>query len=221
MPDFGFVGPSYEAPSIYQDDQECINFRPEIDPLKQPGQYGVIALYPTPGLVSKVTLNYAEVRGMRNVSGNQYMVVVCGGYVYVLNQALTPTLIGQLNTNTGIVGITDNGINVYIVDGAYRYTWRISNPNSANFTGSVSGTTLNVTKIKSGTLAVGQQLFGPGVTAETVMPDSSLAEENSYKAAMKSVYQTPAGVPNTVTSIPDNAAEILGNATTWGPYRMD
>jgi hypothetical protein len=47
------------------------------------------------------------------------------------------------------------------------------------------------------------------------MPDSSLAEENSYKAAMKSVYQTPAGVPNTVTSIPDNVAEILDNATTW------
>jgi hypothetical protein len=169
MPDFGFVGPSYEAPSIYQDDQECINFRPEIDPLKQPGQYGVIALYPTPGLVTKVTLNYAEVRGMRNVSGGQYMVVVCGGYVYVLNSALTPTMIGQLNTNTGIVGITDNGLNVYIVDGAYRYTWRISNPASASFTGSVSGTTLTVTQVKSGTLAVGQQLFGPGVTAETII----------------------------------------------------
>ena len=41
MPDFGFVGPSYEAPSIYQDAQECINFRPEIDALKQPGQRGV------------------------------------------------------------------------------------------------------------------------------------------------------------------------------------
>ena len=169
MPDFGFVGPSYEAPSIYQDDQECINFRPEIDPLKQPGQYGVIALYPTPGLLTKATLNYAEVRGMRNVSGGQYLVVVCGGYVYVLNQALTPTLIGQLNTSTGIVGITDNGINVYIVDGAYRYTWRISNPSSATFTGSISGTTLNITQMKSGTVAVGQQLFGPGITAETII----------------------------------------------------
>jgi hypothetical protein len=31
MPDFGFVGASYEAPSIYQDAQECINFYPEID----------------------------------------------------------------------------------------------------------------------------------------------------------------------------------------------
>ena len=170
MPDFGFVGPSYEAPSIYQDAQECINFRPEIDPLKQPGQNGVVALYPTPGLTNKVTLfNTAEVRGMRQVSGGQYMVVVCGQYVYVLNSTFTPTLIGTLNSSSGMVGITDNGLNVYIVDGSYRYTWRISNPNSAQFIGYTSGTTLYVTSMKSGTLAVGQQLFGIGVTAETVI----------------------------------------------------
>ena len=169
MPDFGFVGPSYEAPSIYQDDQECINFRPEIDPLKQPGQYGVIALYPTPGLVTKLTLNYAEVRGMRNVSGGNYMVIVCGSYVYAVNTALTPTLIGQLNSTTGIVGITDNGTNVYIVDGVYRYTWRISNPASASFIGYITGTTLYVTLMKNGTIAAGQQLLGLGITSGTII----------------------------------------------------
>ena len=169
MPDFGFVGPSYEAPSIYQDDQECINFRPEIDPLKQPGQYGVIALYPTPGLVTKLTLNYAEVRGMRNLSGGQYMVIVCGYYVYAVNQELTATLIGTINTNSGIVGITDNGTNLYIVDGTNRYTWRISNPASAEFVGFVSGTTLTVTLMKSGTIAAGQELLGLGVNPETVI----------------------------------------------------
>ena len=36
--DFGFVGAAYTAPSIYQDAQECINFRPEIDPLKVKAQ---------------------------------------------------------------------------------------------------------------------------------------------------------------------------------------
>ena len=169
MPDFGFIGPSYEAPSIYQDAQECINFRPEIDPLKQPSQNGVVALYPTPGLTNVLTLNQAQVRGMRTVSGGQYMVVVCGGYVYVVNSSLTPIIVGNLNTATGIVGITDNGQNVYITDGAYRYTWRISNPSSASFIGSVSGTTLTVTKMKSGTIAAGQQLFGAGVTAETII----------------------------------------------------
>ena len=170
MPDFGFIGPSYEAPSIYQDAQECINFRPEIDPLKQPGQNGVVALYPTPGLTTKVTLfNTAEVRGMRTVSGGNYCVAVCGQYVYVLSSTFTPTLIGTLNSSTGIVGITDNGLNVYIVDGSYRYTWRISNPSAAQFIGSTTTTTLTVTSMKSGTLAVGQQLFGVGVSPETVI----------------------------------------------------
>ena len=169
MPDFGFIGPSYEAPSIYQDAQECINFFPEIDPLKEPGTRGVVALYPTPGLTAKVVLNSAEVRGLRTVSGGAQMVAVCGPYVYVMTANFTPTIVGYLNTSTGRVGITDNGVNVYIVDGAYRYTWRISSPTSVNFVGSMSTTTLSVTAVTSGTLAVGQQIFGLGVASETVI----------------------------------------------------
>ena len=169
MPDFGFVGPSYEAPSIYQDAQECINFRPEIDPLKQPGQNGVVALYPTPGLTTKLILDTGEVRGMRTVSGGDYMVAVCGADVYVINSTFTASHIGRLNTSTGIVGITDNGLNVYIVDGSYRYTWRISNPSAAQFIGYITGTTLNVTSMKSGAIAVNQQIFGDGIVAETII----------------------------------------------------
>ena len=170
MADFGFVGPSYEAPSIYQDAQECINFRAEIDPLKQPGQRGVVALYPTPGLTSKIVFqNKEQVRGMRTLSGNNYMVAVVGSYVYVMDSTFAPTLIGQLNSSTGRVGITDNGLNVYIVDGTYRYTWRISNPANASFIGSISGTTLTVVLVKSGTIAVGQSLFGLNLAAETVI----------------------------------------------------
>lgn len=170
MPDFGFVGPSYEAPSIYQDAQECINFFPEIDPLKQPGTRGVVALYPTPGLTTKVVLpNQQEVRGMRTLSGGNTMIAVCGPYVYALTSNLVPSVIGVLNSSSGIVKISDNGINVYIVDGAYRYTWYISSPATAVFTGSVSGTTLTVNSVSSGTLAVGQSLYGVGVLAETVI----------------------------------------------------
>ena len=170
MPEFGFVGPSYEAPSIYQDAQECINFFPEIDPLKEPGTRGVVALYPTPGLTVKAVLpNKQEVRGMHSVSGGEQMIAVCGPYVYALTANLVPSVIGVLNSNSGIVRITDNGINVYIVDGAYRYTWRISAPSTAVFTGSVSGSTLTVSSVSSGTIAVNQQLLGVGVLAETVI----------------------------------------------------
>jgi hypothetical protein len=106
---------------------------------------------------------------MRTVSGGLYMVAVVGPYVYVLTSTLTPTLIGQLNTATGRVGITDNGLNVYIVDGSYRYTWRISTPSAALFTGSISGTTLTVTAVTSGTIGINQALFGLGVTNATVI----------------------------------------------------
>ena len=170
MPDFGFVGSSYEAPSIYQDAQECINFFPEIDPVKQQGERGVIALYPTPGLTLKTLLpNMQEVRALHAVSGGEQMIAVCGSYVYALTANFVPAVIGQLNSSTGIVRITDNGINVYIVDGAYRYTWYISSPASAVFTGSTSGTTLTVASVSSGTIAVGQSLFGIGVLPETVI----------------------------------------------------
>jgi len=168
--DFGFVGPSYEAPSIYQDAQECINWFPEIDPLKQPGDRGVVALYPTPGLSSLVLFqNQEEVRGMVTLSGGDVMVAVCGPYVYAITSNFIPTLVGQLNSNTGRVGITDNGVNVYIVDGLSRYTWRISTPASAVFTASTSGTTLTVTEITNGTIAAGQVLFGVGIAQETVI----------------------------------------------------
>ncbi len=170
MADFGFVGPSYEAPSIYQDAQECINFYPELDPLKQPGERGVAALYPTPGLTALLLFqNQQEIRGMTTLSGGDIMVVVCGPYVYAITASFTTTMVGQLNSSSGRVGITDNGINVYIVDGTNRYTWRISSPSAAVFTGSISGTTLTVTAITNGTIGVDQALFGVNIAQETII----------------------------------------------------
>ena len=170
MPDFGFVGAAYEAPSITQDAQECINFYPEIDPMKAQGERGIIALYPTPGLETVAQFpNQEEVRGIRTLSGGQQVVAVCGDFVYVLEDDLTPKMIGQMNTSAGQVGIVDNGVNVYIVDDSYRYTWYISAPSSAIFTGSISGTTLTVSVMQSGTIAVGQAIFGSGIQQNTVI----------------------------------------------------
>jgi hypothetical protein len=174
MADFGFVGASYEAPSLYQDSQECINWFPEVDPTKAQGSRGVVSLYPTPGLTSVAALSaQAEVRGMRTLSGGQYMVAVCGGYVYLINNTFEPIIIGQLNTETGYIGITDNGINVYIVDGSYRYTWRISEPSTASFKGTISGTTLTVSSYISGTIGVNQALFGLNIPSGTVIVSGS------------------------------------------------
>ena len=106
---------------------------------------------------------------MRTVSGGAYLIAVCGSNVYAVSNTFKPVNIGSLNTSTGIVGITDNGVNVYIVDGSNRYTWRISNPSNAKFNGSISGTTLTVTLMKSGAIAVGQQVLADGILPETVI----------------------------------------------------
>jgi len=211
MPDFGFVGASYEAPSIYQDAQECINFFPEVDPTKPQGDRGVVALYPTPGLSSLVLFqNQQEVRGMVTLSGGSVMVAVCGPYVYALTSNFIPTLVGQLNTSTGRVGITDNGINVYIVDGINRYTWFISSPSSAVFTGSISGTTLTVTAITNGTIAAGQSLFGVGVTSETVITalGSGTGGIGTYTINLS---QTVASVQMNSTTV---GAQVTGSIST-------
>jgi len=128
MADFGFVGTSYTAPSIYQDDQECINFFAEIDPTKQPGERGIVALYPTPGLLLQTQLFAAEVRGLHTMSGEQILIAVSGNKVYQVNRTMVATQIGTLTTSSGQVSISDNitnadGLIAYIVDGPNRYTW--------------------------------------------------------------------------------------------------
>jgi hypothetical protein len=128
MADFGFVGTSYTAPSIYQDDQECINFFAEIDPTKQPGERGIVALYPTPGLTLRTQLAQFQVRGLHTMSGGQILIAVAGNIVYQVNLSMVATQIGTLTTTTGQVSISDNittanGLIAYIVDGPNRYTW--------------------------------------------------------------------------------------------------
>jgi hypothetical protein len=128
MPDFGFVGASYTAPSIYQDAQECINFFPEIDPTKGQGDRGIVALYPTGGLVTKAQLYAGQVRALHTMSGGQYLIAVSNRFVYKIDNSFTATQIGTLSTSTGYVEITDNqttdnGLTAYIVDGIARYTW--------------------------------------------------------------------------------------------------
>ena len=173
--DFGFVGASYTAPSIYQDAQECINWRPEIDPTKAQGERGVVALYPTPGLTFLANLQpNRPVRGLRTISsGGSQLIAVCGEYVYAVAYNYQTSIIGQLNTTTGPVSITDNGVYVYIVDGANRYSWLIDTPDTTIFTGSISGTTLNISNLVAGTVSIGSQVFGLGVLPGTIITGGS------------------------------------------------
>lgn len=134
MPDFGFVGPSYVAASITQDDQECINWYPETDPTKadnpstaeNEAQRGVIALYPTPGLVVRGQPAGGEVRGMLTLPGGVLMLVAIYNGLYTVDLNFNATRVGTLYSYSGRVFITDNGVSAYITDGSphrYYYTW--------------------------------------------------------------------------------------------------
>jgi len=128
MPNFdGFVGGAYEAPSIYQDAQECINWYCEIDSTKKEGERGVIALYPTPGKILQFTFpDLLEVRGFYVLEGGLQMLAVCGPSLYLVNASLVATFIGSLLSFSGPVSISDNRIEALIVDGANRYSYSIA-----------------------------------------------------------------------------------------------
>lgn len=197
MADFGFVGASYTAPSIYQNDQECINWRPEVDPTKAQGERGVTALYPTPGLKYITNLQpNRPVRGLRTISsGGSQLIAVCGEYVYAVAFNGVSQIIGQLLTTTGPVSITDNGIYVYIVDGNNRYSWLIHTPDSTTFTGSIAGTALNITNIVNGQISVGSQVFGVGVLPGTIIVSGSgfsWIVNQSQNIALQTMYSDPA-----------------------------
>ena len=197
MPDFGFVGASYTAPSIYQDDQECINWRPEIDPTKTQDTRGVIALYPTPGLTFFTNLQPNQaVRALRTISsGGSQLIAVCGQYVFAIAYNGESAIIGQLLTTTGPVSITDNGVYVYIVDVANRYSWLIDAPDTATFTGTISGTNLNITNLLAGNLQIGSQVFGVGVLPQTYITGGSgfsWTVNNAQYIVSETMYSDPA-----------------------------
>ena len=208
MADFGFVGASYVAPSIYQDDQECINWRCEIDPTKQQGERGIVALYPTPGLTLLTTFpNQQAVRGLRTISsGGSQLIAVCGQYVYSVAYNFQVSIIGQLKSSSGPVSIVDNGIYVYIVDGANRYSWLINSPAPVYIDGYIAGTTLNVTSIQNGTISVGSQIFGLGVLAGTIVTSGS--------GFLWTVNQTQNTTPQTLNSAPATCVFTASISTT-------
>ncbi len=130
MSEFNFVGPSYVAASITQDDQELINWYCETDPTKYasselgPAERGIIALYPCPGLETVLaSTTYGAVRGLHTLPGGLLLLAVIGSTLYSIDVNYTPTAVGTLGSYTGPVSITDNGIGAYLTDGANRYSY--------------------------------------------------------------------------------------------------
>ena len=129
MPEFpGFIGPSYIAPSITQDDQELINLFVEIDPTKQQGERGYASLYPTPGLAIRSIAGLGPIRGLWTIPGGTLCFVVSGSGVAAFSGNFfgVPTLVATLLSSFGPVSMTDNGMELFIADGVARYAFNWS-----------------------------------------------------------------------------------------------
>lgn len=105
-----FVGQSYNS---RDDKAETINYYPEVNTDKR-----VAALIGTPGLTLLANLGATEFRGIHVPSKDDTKAycVIGRRVVEVLNNS-TFTDIGTLNTESGIVSMADNGIELVIVDG--------------------------------------------------------------------------------------------------------
>lgn len=152
--DFGFVGQAYEAPDPYQDSQRLINWYVEVS---QDGKSKTpSALLGCPGLnqifdFSLMTDGIAVpatggVRGIWVLPGGSDALWIVGKAV-ILTRVLVPAtqtsiaqfgryFIGNLITNSGPVGIRDNGPGGYavIVDGPNGYLYNIAAMSLAQIT---------------------------------------------------------------------------------------
>jgi hypothetical protein len=154
--DFGFVGPSYEAPMTLQDAQRLINWYVEMDP--NPSAKEQLALLGCPGLNLVASTINAQVRGMWVLPGSSQALVVSGNAVYVMTVVVPATQtsipqysiaqVGTLLTNVGPVCIRDNGVQqnglggyAVIVDGQYGYYYLLSGvPYANSFGGALTAT---------------------------------------------------------------------------------
>lgn len=134
MPDFGFVGPAYEAANPLQDNQRLINWFVETD--RNPEAKAAVGLLGCPGLVDLGQSTYTgEVRGFWSLPGGDKALAVVGSKVLMITVGSAATAssrptfvftkIGDLLTTGGQVKIRDNGQGhvVVIVDGPSLYTY--------------------------------------------------------------------------------------------------
>lgn len=77
----------------------------------------------TPGSLGALTLATNPIRGFKVVTGVLY--VVAGNKLYAVSMGLSATVLGTLNTSAGVVSMTDNAVQLLILDGTNGYCYTI------------------------------------------------------------------------------------------------
>jgi hypothetical protein len=123
MTRIALTGGAYTARSFAAAAQRQVNLYAEPMPEAQ-GEPARAALYPTPGLRTLVTLPTAPVRAIRQAATGD-VFAVGGSTVYSLTGDWQATAIGTIGPNSTPVSMTDNGLDLLLVDGS-AYGWHVT-----------------------------------------------------------------------------------------------
>jgi hypothetical protein len=119
MAQIPFVGASYRERSRNLDAQACINLFPVLG--ESGTSKGPVALYSTPGTRPFVTLADGPVRAMYPPTDGGSLIVVAGPRVYRVSPAGVATIVSGIDSDSGLVSITDNGTQAVLVTGRSGY----------------------------------------------------------------------------------------------------
>jgi len=118
IPLFG-IGQASKSPFVTA--KQITNMYAEVRPQ---GEKSALVAYGTPGLEAPlVDLGATPIRGGREFPSLSVCFVVHRGVFYEVNNAGVTTNRGTLLTTTGRVSMSDNGVQVMIVDGTYGYIY--------------------------------------------------------------------------------------------------
>lgn len=171
-----------------------------------------LALYGTPGLLQFINFGDTPVRGSRALGNLTYFVH--RGTFWEVNNAGVLVSRGTLNTTTGFVCMSDNGINngqqIMLVDGTNGYIYNLS--------------TLTLTQIASGNFPNGATsvTFLDGYFVVNVPNTGKFQKSSAYDGTTWSALDvaTAESAPDNLTRIYSRFGEILlfGTQTTefWG-----
>lgn len=123
----GAVGPSYTLSTVPLDCQRTYNLYLEPDELQTGKDGSVGALVSRPGLTKRLTLPQSPIRGLWRVSSTGQVFAVAGNALYEIFSDWSYRKRGSLKTATGTVSMSDNGVELIIVDGVYGYIFTLSN----------------------------------------------------------------------------------------------
>jgi len=115
-----FVGPSSTVRSIDADNQRAVNVYLEMD---NASPRAPVALYGRPGMV----LEYQFLSGQSSTGEVRALFPIEGGYYVFVSDSVywiaggVASLVGNIGTSTGRIGLASNGSQIIVVDGALGY----------------------------------------------------------------------------------------------------